>query len=451
MRDFYFFLSSFGFGVLVALAFSDIVRHGWRFPYKWNAIILLYMGCSALSYLPSLDKLYYGMHKLYVLQDILTSLLAPLLMTGITRLSHSVKKLTFPNILFIWTPFLCLLFFFHFAPEVKGLLYATYVIMVLCSIYWVNRIWVRVKDYSLSLQDYVTDSKSTDLRWVRIIALFVSVCTIISFGTLVFFSVTSNVVFKPDLIVLVCVYMPVVVTFFSHYSKQDVFSGFDYADVPIGDLSNNLFAMESKIEVMRKERKERQTNRSNLMDGIASAKPRNSILPSKEEISRMAASENVADDPKPELVNERKKQNLFVSKLNPEASSAATQTAFRAVIDEDDPKSMAEYIAKNLAELEKTTLFYLEKSLTVADLAKQLNVSRTALSTYFHDKGTTFFDYIEELRIIYAAQLLERMPDAGLDMIAFKSGFGSRSTFNRSFVNYFHTNPADYRKSRGIG
>lgn len=93
---------------------------------------------------------------------------------------------------------------------------------------------------------------------------------------------------------------------------------------------------------------------------------------------------------------------------------------------------------------------YLNPKLTVGDVANAIGTNRTYLSSYFnHQLNTTFYDYINNLRIEKASKkLLSVYPyTMNIDEIAECSGFNSTSTFRRAFLKNTGMTPLQYRKS----
>lgn len=90
---------------------------------------------------------------------------------------------------------------------------------------------------------------------------------------------------------------------------------------------------------------------------------------------------------------------------------------------------------------------WLNPSLTLKDLAMALNTNRTYLSEYFNKTlRTTFYDYLNNLRVKYACELLLSEPNLSILQIGEKSGFNSLSTFRRSFEKHMGCTPAKYRR-----
>ena len=112
------------------------------------------------------------------------------------------------------------------------------------------------------------------------------------------------------------------------------------------------------------------------------------------------------------------------------------------------PSPLKEYsfAGKIEQQVEKEQL-YLNKDLTLADMAQAVKTNRTYLSDYFCNvKKTTFYDYINRLRIEQmATPLIQQHPEYTFEYIANKSGFKSISTFRRAFAKFTGKSPSQYR------
>lgn len=85
---------------------------------------------------------------------------------------------------------------------------------------------------------------------------------------------------------------------------------------------------------------------------------------------------------------------------------------------------------------------YLQSKLKLNDVAEMIGTNRTYLSHYFnHCKNTTFYAYINTLRLEYALKLMSA-GDFSLKQIAAKSGFTSYSSFHRAFITKFGYAPS---------
>ena len=90
---------------------------------------------------------------------------------------------------------------------------------------------------------------------------------------------------------------------------------------------------------------------------------------------------------------------------------------------------------------------YLDKDLTLSELATAVGTNRTYLSDYFSNvKHITFYDYINQLRITKKSiPMMQEHPEYTLEHIASESGFNSISTFRRAFNKLTGVSPSQYR------
>ena len=89
---------------------------------------------------------------------------------------------------------------------------------------------------------------------------------------------------------------------------------------------------------------------------------------------------------------------------------------------------------------------FLNRKLTLSELALRVGTNRTYLSNYINQTlNLTFFDYINNWRLNYAKDLLVST-NLKLVVIAERSGFNSLSTFRRCFLHQFNLSPSAYRK-----
>ena len=95
---------------------------------------------------------------------------------------------------------------------------------------------------------------------------------------------------------------------------------------------------------------------------------------------------------------------------------------------------------------------YLNPHLNISDLSQALGTNRTYLSACLNGRlGKTFYDYINELRLEHAIQLMEDKESEDERLHSFKeiaemSGFNSTSTFNRQFHARYGMSPSQWRE-----
>ncbi|MFC2109175.1 helix-turn-helix domain-containing protein [Bacteroidota bacterium] len=89
---------------------------------------------------------------------------------------------------------------------------------------------------------------------------------------------------------------------------------------------------------------------------------------------------------------------------------------------------------------------FLNPSLTIFDLAKELGCNPRVLSTAINQKlNTTFLSLINELRVKQAKKILENNPEnLTMEGVGLESGFNSRSSFYRVFKKITKQTPIQY-------
>ena len=104
-------------------------------------------------------------------------------------------------------------------------------------------------------------------------------------------------------------------------------------------------------------------------------------------------------------------------------------------------------IAEALRRECEAQLLYSNPDLTLADLAIAIGTNRTYLSEWFAENDTTFYQYINTLRIRHAADLLLTTDDT-IKQIQVASGFSSRTTFSKYFTEYHGCSPTVFRQKK---
>lgn len=91
--------------------------------------------------------------------------------------------------------------------------------------------------------------------------------------------------------------------------------------------------------------------------------------------------------------------------------------------------------------------YYLTENLNLTMLASLIGTNRTYLSRFINTKlNTTFYDYINTFRVEHAMRLLrDSNSKQSLEEVAYQSGFGSYTTFNRFFKKRYNTTPGGFR------
>jgi AraC-like DNA-binding protein len=92
---------------------------------------------------------------------------------------------------------------------------------------------------------------------------------------------------------------------------------------------------------------------------------------------------------------------------------------------------------------------YLEMDLTLGDLAAAIGATPRDLSEAINGEGgVTFYDFVNSYRVAAARKLLLDEPNEKVLSVAFRSGFNSKSTFNKAFKAETGQSPSDFKKTQ---
>jgi AraC-like DNA-binding protein len=127
--------------------------------------------------------------------------------------------------------------------------------------------------------------------------------------------------------------------------------------------------------------------------------------------------------------------------LNP----CKTLTAHRKCLQKKEAETNRDF-AEKLHKKMHVEQLYLNPNLRIRDLAAALATNRTYLSAYLNNiLQTSFYDYVNALRVEKACCLLIEERQKSLEEVAEMCGFGSLSTFRRSFQKIKKQTPNEWR------
>lgn len=111
------------------------------------------------------------------------------------------------------------------------------------------------------------------------------------------------------------------------------------------------------------------------------------------------------------------------------------------------PKALNANEGKRLQEVLDYVMHNFDKDIKLVTVANLAFMTPNAFCRFFKQRtNKTFFQFLIELRIEHACQLLSSSKDASIVAIAEKSGFGSISNFNRKFKRIKKCTPSAYMK-----
>lgn len=112
--------------------------------------------------------------------------------------------------------------------------------------------------------------------------------------------------------------------------------------------------------------------------------------------------------------------------------------------------NVAETVAA-LMHLMKVERAYSDEDLTLASLARELEISPPQLSEILNDHiQKSFTHFINEYRVTEAQNLIEKEPERTLLSIAHAVGFNSKSSFNRAFKHFTGETPQEFKTSNAL-
>lgn len=318
-----------------------------------------------------------------IIHDLINIAGIPTPMLALTRLSHAVPKMKAKIVLLITVPFAIYPICHHLIGQ-RWIDTVCLALIIVTVIMWCIWVLQMSKAYNKAIRNYLSNIEDADIEWVNI-------WVIVTTAMIIFWCIRNwampDVNITPLLDYLL--YLPAFVLFAFFYRRHK------YLDIW------NLMAEQTSVEIPFTRQQALKIVKSSHLDYLENQ------------------DSNYAD-------------------YNPAAITSPTNL-HRAATNER--------IRQGLARLEDRDPFYKQSDLSVQDLAKKLETNRTYLANFFKDNGTSFYEYIENLRLTEAERLMKGDTLISLDAILVKCGFGSRTTFNRAFVRRYGMKPAEYRKS----
>lgn len=113
-----------------------------------------------------------------------------------------------------------------------------------------------------------------------------------------------------------------------------------------------------------------------------------------------------------------------------------------------DAKHTLDVLDTRLLKFIEEDEIYRQSTITLSDLAKQLNTNTAYLSKLINQKhNQSFSDYINSYRIKYAKKLLLTETDSSLEWVGLQSGFSNYNSFYVTFRRFEGVTPSSWRKN----
>ena len=139
-------------------------------------------------------------------------------------------------------------------------------------------------------------------------------------------------------------------------------------------------------------------------------------------------------------------ENAFEQDIQSEEELLTNSGIEPEMVSEEVPESYTEFIEK--VDNWIKTDGYVQQGLTIKELSKILYTNRTYLSAYIKTTyKMTFREWITDLRLEYAKNILKEHPEINIQKLAESSGFLSRSNFIKAFTEKEGCTPGKWKKA----
>ena len=146
------------------------------------------------------------------------------------------------------------------------------------------------------------------------------------------------------------------------------------------------------------------------------------------------------------VIKALKKPDLFIGV---EQETLLVNQLIEMRSNSEDGNSEHPEIIKKLENHMKVNEPFMDSSLSVYDLAKQINVPSRELSIAInHNLNKHFFDFVNEYRIKKAMEIFKNTNDDKLTVleVLYEVGFNSKSSFNTAFKKFTGTTPSEFKR-----
>lgn len=128
------------------------------------------------------------------------------------------------------------------------------------------------------------------------------------------------------------------------------------------------------------------------------------------------------------------------STISPQTSTSVPVPSTATVLQSSSAELM-----ERINQLMQQERLYLNSGLKVSDIAKKLHLHRNAISACINSQtGTSFTQYVNNLRIQHAMHIMLQEPDKKISTIWMESGFGSEQTFFKTFRTITGLSPKEW-------
>ncbi len=111
-------------------------------------------------------------------------------------------------------------------------------------------------------------------------------------------------------------------------------------------------------------------------------------------------------------------------------------------------KKISDVEGKRMQQIFDYVMKNFQNTISLKDVAGRIYMTPNAFCRFFKQRtNKTFFQFLIQLRVEHACQMLENEADLSIEAIALGSGFNSVSNFNRQFKSLKKMSPSYYSKT----
>lgn len=143
------------------------------------------------------------------------------------------------------------------------------------------------------------------------------------------------------------------------------------------------------------------------------------------------------------------RQNFTIENMMLETANEPMPTSMDEPQTEEEKADRIERIKKEITEVVEKERMFLLQDLKINDIANLLHTNRDYIYQAVNVRmGMSFSEYINRLRVDFAAQLMDENSKMPANELALRSGFSSVASFYRNFKLYKGCPPLNYMKGQ---